>query len=489
MGAALYIASLWLQVVELWSSGVRLVTYPELDKASKTITVFVAWSHPPVAWERGAFFLSLLYDERYPSDRTRRLKRWADSIGLSLYRWHGPEGAALLAEVPYAHREEAMRWLYAVLSSLEVGNAHLYQWAVHRYRQQQTGLRLADELSDRLRGWHFTPPTYEVLRSYFLGFLQPANLWVGTFSRLSMRDKANWRRLWASWRMPVVDTVASQVMGSLPVLVQDTVEENLWAYPIYGVAYLTTPTAWPERLAFIEAFLKRWWEIAPPLHISGGLEGPDRYYMKVRLDGKAYVYLRSLAHLAARDSEEVRAWEAAYKLARLRVHARPAQYADLWMGALLRGDSVVLPDTLPAWIGRSGWPVVLRGLWLVQDLFHLDTMMSHTASVVRSLPDSALSHVPFETLWSPRRGRAHPPLSEWAAAMQVGLANMPTRRWMLVGYYRRSREKTILLKRLHAWRRELVTKHRIPPQALQVHVQAAQPVVLPASVRVVCVGP
>jgi hypothetical protein len=205
------------------------------------------------------------------------------------------------------------------------------------------------------------------------------------------------------------------------------VEENLWAYPIYGSAWVETPSSYPERLAFVEAFLSRWQREAPPLQFRGAFEGRERYSFDVRLDGKSYQYLRRLTHLAAGDSAEAQAWRMAYARRCLRLRGEPARYPDVWIGALLRGDSVALPDTLPDTLWWRGWRVSLRGLWLVQELYALDTLEGEAKleSPVALSPDTISHFSPFETLWVPPRKGAEPPLEVWAAAMQHNLTIRP----------------------------------------------------------------
>ncbi len=488
MGAAACLVGIWLQVVEGWPSGMRLVTYPELERQGPMAGVFVAWSHAPDGWETGDFFLRLVYDPAYPSDRTRRLRRWGDSLGLIVSAWSGPEGAALLVEAPWPHKKEALQWLHAAMASLELGDERLYQWAVYRYRRQQEGLRLGQELARRRRGWRGLPPSYEAVKTYFYTALRPESLWVGTFGRLSLREKADLRRLWAHWNTPALDTLPSYTVTS-PFPPVDTVEENLWAYPIYGAACVRTPPVWPERLAFVEAFLSWWQEAAPPLQFCGAFEGKDRYCFEVRLDGKSYQALQRLTYLSVRDSVQMRAWIEAYVRRRLKIRGEPVHYPDVWIAALLRGDSVSLPDTVPSPVWLQGWPITLRGIWLVQELYGLDTLVEE--SVVhekRQAQDTAARPAPFETLWIPQRRRAEPPLSTWAAAMQANLASQSRLRWVLVGYYRRRREAGVVLRRLHGWRRVLIKQYGMPPSALQVQVRLLPPDFPSNAIRVICVG-
>lgn len=488
MGAAACLVGIWLQVVEGWPSGMRLVTYPELERQGPMAGVFVAWSHAPDKWEIGDFFLRLVYDPAYPSDRTRRLRRWGDSLGLIVSTWSGLEGAALLVEAPWPHKREALRWLYAAIASVELGDERLYQWAVYRYRRRQEGLRLGQELAWRRRGWRGLPPPYEAVKAYFYTALRPESLWVGTFGRLSLREKADLRRLWAHWNTPALDTFPSYTAIS-PFPPVDTVEENLWAYPIYGAACVRTPPGWPERLAFVEAFLSWWQEVAPPLQFHGAFEGEDRYCFEVRLDGNSYQTIQRLTYLSVRDSVQMRAWIEAYIRRRLKLLGEPVHYPDVWIAALLRGDSVSLPDTVPAQVWLRGWSITLRGIWLVQELYGLDTLVeAGVAHDRRLVQDTAAVPAPFETLWVPPRRRAEPPLSTWAAAIQVNLASQSQLRWVLVGYYRRRREEGVVLRRLHEWRRVLIRRYKIPPGALQVQVRPAPPDLPSKAIRVVCAG-
>jgi len=489
MGSLACILGFWLQVVEVWSSGMRLVTYPELEKQGPVAGVFVAWSHSVEAWETGDFFVNVVYDGRYPSERTRRLKKWADSLGLTFSTWSGPEGAALIAEVPWSHKVEAMRWLQAAISSWELGDEHLYQWAVHSYYRRAEGLRLGRDIALRRKGWKGRPPTYDALRAYFYRHLRPECLWVGVFGRLALREKAEWRRCWAYWRTPAVDTiwVESQPRQPWPV---DTVEENLWAYPIYGAACVETPKSWPERLAFVEAFLSRWQAMAPPLQFRGAFEQENRYCFEVRLDGRSYHYLRRLAHLAAVDSMEAYSWAAAYARRRLKLRGEPARYPDVWLGALLRGDSVSLPDTLPDSMWWRGWPISIHGVWLVQELYQWDTLVD---SDTRQAPTPMLSDTIskpalFETLWIPSSRHSSPPLETWAAALQLNLATQPRLKWVLVGYYRRRKEQQRVFRRLHELRRMLIQRYRIPPAALEVQVRPVAPDISPHAIRILCAG-
>jgi hypothetical protein len=489
MGAAACIVGLWLQVVEVWPSGMRLVIYPDLERQGPIAGVFVAWPHPSEAWEIGDFFRGLFYHPSYPSDRTRRLREWADSLGLVFSTWSGPEGAALIAEVPWSYKMQALQWLHAVVGSLELGDEHLYRWAVYRYYRQAEGLQLSREIALRRRGWKGKPPSYEAVKNYFYAYLRPESLWVGVFGRLTLREKASLRRLWALWRTPASDSISSEKISQTTPSA-DTVEENLWAYPIYGSAWVETPNSWPERLAFVEALLSRWQREAPPLQFRGAFEGRERYSFDVRLDGKSYQYLRRLTHLAVRDSAEAQAWQMAYVRRCLRLRGEPARYPDMWIGALLRGDSVALPDTLPDTLWWRGWKVSLRGLWLVQELYALDTLEGETKlePPVALLPDTISHFSPFETLWVPPRKGAEPPLEAWAAAMQHNLTIRPLLKWVLMGYYRHRRGQASTLRRLHAWRKVLIQQYKLPPQALQVQVRPASPDIPPKVIRVICVG-
>jgi len=488
MGAAACLVGIWLQVVEIWPSGMRLVTYPELERQGPMVGAFVAWPHAPDKWETGEFFLRLVYDATYPSDRTRRLRRWGDSLGLIVSTWSGPEGAALLVEAPWPHKKEALKWLYAAIASLELGDERFYQWAGHRYGRQHEGLRLGEEIAWRRRGWRGIPPSYEAIKTYFYTALRPESLWVGLFGQLSLREKAELRRLWAHWQTPVPDTIPSYT-GISPFPRGDTVEENIWAYPIYGAACVRTPPAWPERLAFVEAFLSWWQETAPPLQFQGAFEGQDQYCFEVRLDGKSYQVLRQLAHLFARDSLQMRAWMEAYARRRLKLRGEPIHYPDVWIAALLRGDSVSLPDTVPGQVWLRGWPITLWGIWLVQELYGLDTLVEECGTHEKGLvQDTAAALAPFETLWVPPHRRAEPPLAEWAAALQANLASQSRLRWVFVGYYRYRWEEGLVLRRLHAWRRVLIRQYKIPPGALQVQVRPVLPDLPSKAIRVVCVG-
>jgi hypothetical protein len=58
MGAAACLVGIWLQVVEGWPSGMRLVTYSELERQGPMAGAFVAWSHTPDKWETSDFFSS-----------------------------------------------------------------------------------------------------------------------------------------------------------------------------------------------------------------------------------------------------------------------------------------------------------------------------------------------------------------------------------------------------------------------------------------------
>ncbi len=467
----------------------RLVTYPELEKQGPMAGIFVAWPHPSEAWEVGDFFVGIVYEPRYPSDRTRRLREWADSLGLIFSTWSGPEGAALIVEVPWSHKVEAMRWLQSAIGSWELGDEHLYQWAVHSYYRRAEGLRLGRDIALRRKGWKGIPPTYEALKKYFYRHLRPERLWVGVFGRLTLREKAEWRQCWAYWRTPAVDTilVASQP-GNLPPA--DTVEENLWAYPIYGAACVETPKSWPERLAFLEAFLSRWQTMAPPLQFRGAFEQENRYCFEVRLDGRSYHYLRSLKYLAAADSLEARSWAAAYARRRLKLRGEPARYPDVWLGALLRGDSVSLPDTLPDTLWWQGWPISAYGVWLMQEFYQWDTLAEvDTQEIYTHTPLDTIQRPPrFEGLWIPASRHSRPPLEAWAAAIQLNLATQPRLRWILIGYYRRRKEQYRVFRRLHEMRRVLIQRYRIPPAALEVQVRPLSPDISPQAIRILCAG-
>ncbi len=489
MGSFACFIGIWLQIVEVWPSGMRLVTYPELERQGPMACVFVAWPHSSEAWEVGDFFVGAVYDPRYPSQRTQRLRAWADSLGLIFSTWSGPEGAALIAEVPWSYKGEAMRWLQAVISSWELGDEHLYPWAVRSYYRRAEGLRLGREIALRRKGWAGRAPTYEALKAYFYTHLHPERLWVGIFGRLALREKAEWRRSWAHWQTPAADTIWTD-QGKDGMLPADTVEENLWAYPIYGAACVETPKSWPERLAFVEAFLSRWQAIAPPLQFRGAFERENQYCFEVRLDGRSYDYLRKLTHVSAADSLEAHAWAAAYTRRRLRLRGEPGRYPDVWLGALLRGDSVALPDTLPDTLWWRGWSVAIRGVWLVQELYSWDTLTGTDGAEGREyvLSDTIQRPPVFETLWIPASRRAKPPLEAWAAAMQLNLATQPRLKWTLIGYYRRRKEQQEVFRRLHGLRKVLIQQYRIPPGALEVQVRPMLPDISPQAIRIVCDG-
>ncbi len=118
-----------------------------------------------------------------------------------------------------------------------------------------------------------------------------------------------------------------------------------------------------------------------------------------------------LPRCAAYGVADAVAWMEAYARRRLKLRGEPVHYPDVWIAALLRGDSVSLPDTVPSLVWLRGWPITLRGIWLVQELYALDTLLEARAIPEKRLaPGTAAGLVPFETLWVPprRRGGAAP---------------------------------------------------------------------------------
>lgn len=486
MGAAGLLMLIWLQLVEGWSFGPRLVTYGGrlLDRE----IVFVAWRHERAAWQIGAFLAQVLYNPRYPSSRTLRLRQWADSLGFSYYTWVGPQGMACALEVSSAHRTEAMSWLYAMLSTVEVGDGHWYEWGVYQWGRGHVGLQLAKEALYLLWGWSPHPPTHQAALYYLQTYLRPESLYVGCWGRLSMREKAAWRRQWALWRGFQREAQLALNLPETRGLSKDTLLENSWAYPAYGVLSLRLPSSWPERLAFVAALESRLSVAAPSLAYRAAFVG-DRYQIEGRFDWRSYELFRRLDWLAPSSPEELKAWQAAYQLRQAKALAYPIRYLDLWMGALLAADTLSFPETWPDSLWKVGWPIQLQGVWIVPPDWGLDTLIEPTESKVHLVLDSTLQVFrPFEALWQPHFKGDSPPLGEWAAGLQVALKADSARRWLLVGYYRRKKARAATLRYLHSLRRLLISQYQIPPSALEVRLLPLPPDFHPKTIRLVCVG-
>ncbi len=487
MGAGSLLIILWLQIVEGWPSGLRLVTYgqrlPDRD------LVFVAWRHELGAWQTADFLARLLYDPDYPSSRALRLRRWVDSLGFSYKTWVGPQGIACVLETMPRYRLEAMRWLYAMLTTVEVGDGHWYEWGVHQWRRHHVGFQFTKQALYLLRGWPPRPPDYSLVLQYLETYLRPESLYIGCWGRLSLRDKAEWRRQWSLWQGFSFQARSTSVLPKVPPsVIRDTVFENEWAYPAYGIFALKLPSAWAERLALVAAWESRLAEAGPPLAYKAEFVGAY-YQVEARLDLRSYTGLRQLDRLVPRTLEEERAWQAAYQLRRAKVLAWPAQSLDFWMGALLEADTLSLPEVWPDSLWRAGWSVRLQGVWIVPPEWGVDTLLEATTPKVRFVLDSAWrANKPFEAWWQPTRKGDSPPLWEWATAMQLALRQDSARCWLLVGYYRTKKSQAATLRALHQLRRILISQYQIRPSALQVQALPLPPDFHPKAIRLVCVG-
>lgn len=441
--------------------------------------VAVAWRHAPHLWEVGEVLTEALIMEA----RQAPFAAPAESLGIQLYRWAGPEGAALALTVPRAYLLSALDWLYALLTRLPIEPDFVWQRAWRHYRRRWEGFSLERELFWRLYGTAPAPAAFpwDTVAQYLDRYLRINGLHLIIAGPVSMRERALISRM----RPPLMPASVTEVPPLTFSPVPDTTEENLWAYPAYVALRVDLPQMPAERLAFIQAFLHRWHSEAPPLRWQGRFWDERTYLLQARLDGRSYAFLRHLTHLIPRDTAELRAWKAAYTLARQRLLAHPETSLDFWMGAFLRGDTVSLPDTLPEGVWWRGWSFTARGIWLLNEWLSLDTLLQAPAATDTARPVE-FQRLPLDFIWL---GKGEPPLSEWAAHLIAFGKAENAQPCELIGYYKRPKDRSTRTKELHAIRRQLIQVYGIPSTMLRVVLRPVPPDLPLKALRLKCTAP
>ena len=460
---------LWAQEGSLRAGQPQWVFLPEVGGKRPLVWIAVAWPHAPHQEEIGYFIANMATAKDYPGEPASHLRQWAEAIGLQVQAWSGPEGAALHGVVPRANLLSAVEWLYTALSHLPIGQPLVWEWHKRNYLRQWRGFSLERELLWRLRGRSLRPGafSYEETALYVQRYLRPDSFRILVSGTLSLREKTQLQRKVFRQSYPVSDTIPSPPRPSPPP--PDTTEENLWAYPAYVALLITTPPSWGEKVAFLQAFFTRWEKEAPPLRKAGYFLGDKEYFLQTRLDGKSYRFLRNLSYLKPQDSLELSAWQAAYKLMCARLLSFPETAPEVWIASALRGDTVLLPDTLPLRIWEQGWSFQARGLWLTHPDVEADTMTFFPATPLDTAQTPCIAP---DLFWE---GKGLPPLSEWASALQLYRACAPDMHCDLIAYYRRPKARDQRLKEAHALRKKLISGYGIPPQTLRVVLQKAPP--------------
>jgi len=464
----------------LWAQEKPTIHY-WTDKLNRTSVVWVAvaWRHAPHLWEVGDVLTEALMMEAYRAPFAIS----AESLGIQLYRWTGPEGAAIALTAPRAHLIAAVDWLYALLTRLPMEANFVWKSAWHQYQRRWTGFSLERELFWRLCGSAPAPATFpwDSVAQYLDRYLRINGLQLIVAGSISMRE----RMLIGRMRPPLMPASTTEAPPLILSPVSDTTEENLWAYPAYVALQIDLPEKPAERIAFIQAFLHRWQSEAPPLRWQGRFWGNRTYLLQARLDGRSYTFLRHLTYLAPRDTAEGHAWKAAYTLARQRLLAHPETALDFWIGAFLRGDTVVLPDTLPDSTWQRGWSFTARGIWLQNEWLSMDTLSPQSPA-----PDTVWSaeprRVPLDLIWL---GKGKLPLREWAAYLMAFRQGDTPQPCELIGYYKRVKDRTKRTKELHAIRRQLIQSYGIPPSALRVVLRPVPPDIPLKALRLKCTEP
>ncbi|MCX7606207.1 MAG: hypothetical protein N2170_02930 [Bacteroidia bacterium] len=477
------IGILWGQIRETRSGQPTLITFPDFGTKRAVIWVAIAWPHAPHQRELGEFIGWMVTGRGYTTKNAYWPQSWASRLGATLATWSGPEGAAIFLTVPRSSLIEAVEGLYATLTHLPIGDPIAWEGYKRKYLRQWEGFSLEQELKWRLKGATKAPGgfTQEEAALYVQRYLQPDSLYLIIGGALSVREKIQLRKL--TFRSPFSGGDRNSPPSPPPPSLSDTTEENLWAYPAYVALQLTTPPSWAEKIAFIEAFLTRWREEAAPLRWQGEFWGKHTYLLFARVDGKSYAFLRGLAWLTPRDTTEIKAWKAAYTLARSNLYAYPDLYPDVWIAASLRGDTVALPDTLPEDLWKKGWPFHAVGTWLYNEAVTEDTFSSLQ---VLSPPDTLPPPSPPDFFWE---GKGSLPVAEWAASMQLYHDRFPEAFFELIGYYRQTRSRNRRWKELHELRRTFINRYKIPAFLLRVTLQKAGPDFPEKAIRLRCYGP
>lgn len=445
---------------------------------SPTTWVGVAWRHAPHLREAGEVLTLCLALEA----RQMPFAAQAESLGIRVHTWSGPEGAAITVTVPRTHLLAAADWLYSLLTRVPHAPNHTWHAALRQYQRRWEGFSLEWELFWRIAGPSAPPGrlVWDSAAAYIERYLRSGALLMLVGSPASFREKVALGRM----RPPLIAAPAPPHSPLTDTLPADTTEENLWAYPAYAALRIELPEPWGERIAFLQAFLSRWLREAPPLRWQGRFWGGRTYLLQARLDGQSHRFLRNLTQLTPRDSTELQTWQAAYALTRQQILAHPEAHPDIWIGALLRGDTLLLPDTLPVEIWQRGWHFTARGIWLESEWLAVDTLLQHPLPPDTVPATATPAPVPApDYLWM---GTGEPPLAEWASALQLFWGGEPTPPCELIGYYRRRKEYNARLKALHALRRRLIQQYSIPPEALRVTLRPVPPDLPVKALRLKC---
>ncbi|MCS7188651.1 MAG: hypothetical protein RMJ66_02520 [Bacteroidia bacterium] len=450
------------QVIERRQGHPTLVTFAEFGSRRPVIWISLSWAHRPHQWEIGALVAYAAIWRGTVGGKKDFLESLADSIGLKLSIWSGPEGAALIGTVPRIYLLQAVEWLYDALSQVFYTSAPKWENCRRHFLRKWEGPSLQRELEWRLLA-NGVPPTHfsqNDIALYIERYLQPDSLYLIIGTNLSLREKIQIRKY--LFRVPFSFSESTSPPSPSPSSPTDTTEENIWAYPAYVALKIATPLQLPERLAFIQAFIQKWHREAPPIQWRGFFWGDSVYFLQARLDGKSYRFLRNLSEIRPKDSTEIQVWQAAYKLARAYILTYPEKHPDIWIASILRRDSMELPETLATEVWKKGWSFRRQGIWLYNELLLMDTLPLLQPSI-ETKRDSIGR--PTNLFWD---GTNRPPLEEWAKVLKTFPLPSPESAWELIGYYRKPRQRERRLRELHAIRKTLIANYGVPPARLRV---------------------
>ncbi|MCX7652416.1 MAG: hypothetical protein N2200_06075 [Bacteroidia bacterium] len=452
----------------LWAQGALAIHYaPELRSRSPLAWLAVAWTHPPQKWAVGEIVTNALTLKAQEKDFMIR----AESLGIRLYTWSGPDGAALAATVPRPYVVKAAKWMYDLISWLQYVPPYVWHAASRMHYRAWEGFSLEKELFWRLCGMSSSAHrgfSLDSALAYVQRYMNTSCLHLIVSSNLSTPEKAQIQKL----RPPFVPSETFQSSEAAPVDTASYREENLWAYPAYVALRVQLPDSWAEKIAFLQAFFSRWMREAPPLRWQGRFWGSETYLLQARLDRRSYDFLQHITQIAPRDTIELTAWKAAYAMERQQLLSFPECHMDAWVPLLLKGKDMALPETLPSEIWTRGWQFKAQGIWLWNGWLSVDVSVSESSdSSVHSVTPTVPISAP-DLLWT---GQGDPFLNEWASAIQLFWGSGRTTPCELIGYYKHPRDRNKRLKYLHALRRRLINHYHIPPQALRITLRPMPP--------------
>ncbi|MCS6789545.1 MAG: hypothetical protein NZ580_00985 [Bacteroidia bacterium] len=450
----------------------QLITIPHWGNRQTRVCVALAWRHTPPEKPTAEWLLRLAASEGVHLDKPV----FAESLGVEVRTWCREEGAALILVVPRSQLIPAIERLYFWMQNLPLEDTLRWIQVQRAYLRSWQGFSLQQELQLRLRHSALRLPLPDLNRitAYAYRYLHPDSLILIVSSALSLKEKNAILRLpflWTYFAPKGSPTFSLSTSSRLP---PDSIEENLWAYPGYVALYISTPCAWDERLAFLQAFLTRWKTQAPPLSWQGSWENACQFFLQARLDGKSFLFLRNLTHLSPRDSSEVIAWHHAYTAKIKHLLTYPEEYVDFWLPVVLRGDSLSGRDTLLNW----QWDFQARGLWLYNELLWTDTLPKPS-----EVKTNRLSQAPPSFTW---RGKSTPPLSQWAVALQAYADNANEKPCELIGYYRKRQHQRKRLSYLHSLRKQLIQRYHVLPQQVRVVLRRTESAALEETILLQC---